>query len=85
MGAEKLQFRLFGYEAGSDREKPLSLAEVTVAGDPESLRELAAFLERAADRMERDGADFGHDHFEDQCDRVPEGLAFIVACQHRLT
>lgn len=48
-------------EAEDDENDPLLLREVTIAADPETLRNVARFLERTAARIEEDGAYFEPD------------------------
>lgn len=57
--------KLYGYEAGSDAEQPMTLREATIASDPEELRQIAAFLLRVASQMEAHGGRFGHAHLSD--------------------
>jgi len=59
------EMSLYGYPDGQELEAPLRLTEVTFAGSPTVLRQLAAFLQHAANLMDRNGTNFGHEHFSD--------------------
>lgn len=64
-GCQHTSVRLFGYPEKSRRQSPLTLREVTIAADPDTLRDLAEFVRRCADLIEEHGGDFGHEHFND--------------------
>ena len=67
--------KLFGYvnsEARPGDVVPASLAEVTVVASPAELRSMARFLGECADRMDKMGDTFDHEHlgdnFKEFCD-----------------
>jgi hypothetical protein len=55
----------------------MELTEVTVQSDPAELRLMASFLLSCALGMERDGHDWGHEHFSDFVGR--DGPDLVVA------
>lgn len=57
--------KMYGYFGGSDEEAPALLEEVTIAASPAVVRRIAAFLLHAAEQMEKHGAAYGHEHFQD--------------------
>ncbi|MBX3472498.1 MAG: hypothetical protein KF878_37070 [Planctomycetes bacterium] len=58
--------RGYGHQVGTDLDDPLELSEMTICtADPALVRAVGEFLLQAADRLERDGEAFGHDHFRD--------------------
>lgn len=73
--------RLFGYPSDNDElEAPLKMAEVTIAADSRTLRNLAAFLLHTADLIETHGDKFGHEHYSDfSRGDCPAGLDIVVA------
>jgi hypothetical protein len=66
--------KLYGYKRKEVSSGLLEMREVTVCCKPERLRELAAFITRCADGMEKDSQQWDHEHFSD-FDKVQ----FIVA------
>ena len=75
--------KAYGYERDEKydrKEELLSLREVGIAGDPSELRALAQFISLAADLMEKHGAEFGHEHLQDNCPNWnPDNTDFVVA------
>ena len=69
--------KLYGKRAGD--EHPSELEEVALAITPETLKSLASFLLWTADRMERFGDEFGHEHFSDFRGAPQEHPQFVVA------
>ena len=57
--------RIFGYPKDQEHDLPLEMEEVTIAAEPRTLRQPAAFLSDAADQMEQNGDRFGHEHYSD--------------------
>jgi hypothetical protein len=57
--------RLYGYPQDQDLDSSLTMREITIAADPQALRQLASFLSHAAEQMERHGSAFGHEHYSD--------------------
>ncbi len=46
--------------------QPLDLAEVTLVASPEELRKIAKFIESVADKIEKHGKYFEHEHLSDK-------------------
>jgi len=70
--------KLYGYQVGSDEERPMQLEEVAVAADAATLRRLSQFLLHVAAQMEAHGDRFGHEHFEDFDRSAPKKPRFVV-------
>lgn len=70
--------RCYGYAHKSEDEKPMELGEITLAGTPATLRELARFLLLVAEKMEQHGDRFGHEHFEDFVQRSTEDCHVVI-------
>ncbi len=68
--------KFYGYQNDSEAESPDLLKEVTIAANPETLRQIAAFLLHTADLMDRHGDEFGHEHFPSQDRDAPQ----LVVC-----
>ena len=70
--------KIYGYP--KDGEELQELVEVTFQAQPESLRELAKFLNEMAEGLENDYENFGHGHAKDYCenwnDENPEIIVF---------
>jgi len=61
--------RIYGYideEASAEKSGPMVLSEVTLVASPEELRNIASFLVSSAQRMERMGASYDHEHLADK-------------------
>lgn len=69
--------KIYGYKEGDD--KLLSLKEVTIQADSERIKSLAAFLNHAAELMEKNGDKFGHVHYRDFVKDLPKGVDLIVS------
>lgn len=54
------------------------LAEITLNANASELRKMAAFLIAAADRMERLGAEYGHEHLADKQPGFDDSPHFVV-------
>jgi|GEM_PF-631212 len=54
------------------------LAEITLDANASELQKMAAFLIAAADRMERLGAGYGHEHLADKQPGFDESPHFVV-------
>ena len=64
--------KLYGYKnegLSIEEIEPQELAEITLVANPAELREIAKFMEFAADGMEKEGKKFEHVHLSD---KVPE-------------
>lgn len=58
--------KIFGrVSANHDAEGLVTLSEVTFQASPDEVREVAAFLLRAADEMEQADGRFSHAHLQD--------------------
>ena len=69
---------LYGYSENSNEDEPMAIGEVTVAASPATLRMLAEFLLYVAEKMDRHGSAFGHEHFSDYAREMRSFPAFIV-------
>ena len=57
------------------------LSEVSLVAKPEQLRLIANFLNNAANQIELNGTNFGHEHFRDYINDFKEGDADIIICK----
>jgi hypothetical protein len=76
--------KVFGYVQRQCNEHGLvELSEVTFQCSPERLRQIALFMQQAADEMETHGSGFGHLHIQDELenwnDTSPEPPDIVVA------
>lgn len=69
--------KLYGYARGE--ADLLTLSETTLVATSQELRSMAAFLLRAADRMDEFGANYSHEHISD-VDEAFEGSPQFVVC-----
>lgn len=76
--------KMYGYREGEDSEAPALLGEVTLVASPRVLRRIAAFLNHAADLMEKHGAAFGHEHLQDFDKTMAARPALIVSQESRV-
>ncbi len=74
-----MKLTVYGYCEGEDNENPALLREVTIVASPMVLRRIAAFLNHAADLMEKHGAAFGHEHLQDFDKTIAAHPALIVS------
>lgn len=61
--------RIYGYfdeKATVEKSGPMVLAEDTLVASPDELRSIASFLVSSAERMERKGASYDHEHLADR-------------------
>lgn len=73
------QLTAYGVPDGDERlESPVRLEEVTLVATPDALREVAAFLIRAADLMDLHGEAFGHEHLRSFCRGLTPKSADII-------
>ena len=71
--------KAYGYSSRVPASRgALPLTEVSFVGDPATLRQVAAFLLRSADEMERHGAAFGHEHLRDAWEGWRPGSADVI-------
>lgn len=68
--------KLYGYAAGE--ADLLTLSEATVVATSQELRAMAAFLLRAADRMDELGPHYSHEHLGDVDAAFESSPQFIV-------
>ena len=67
--------KITGYKKGdTDLEGLIEMETIAIAASPETIRELANFLNHAADEMEEMGDDFDHLHLMDTWQNWKEGL-----------
>ncbi|HEY3487626.1 MAG TPA: hypothetical protein VGL10_06135 [Gammaproteobacteria bacterium] len=72
--------KLYGYkDEDIEQTEPSKLAETTLVASPQELRMIAAFLEAAADNMEKMGADYSHEHLSDKNPSFESSPRFVVA------
>lgn len=64
------------FEISSSRASELESIEIV--SDPETLRRLAAFLEKAADQMTKEGSEFSHLHLLDVLNAHGSGLPDVI-------
>lgn len=73
---------LYGYPVNNeDMEQPLALSEVTFSADPSSLREVARFLLKSADDIEKFGSKFGYNHLRDEWPGWVDGSGDVIVCK----
>ena len=70
--------RFYGYPKSMELDSPLELDEVALASEPVTLRRIAAFLQHAADLMERHGDSFGHEHYSDFVGQKASELTDVI-------
>lgn len=72
---------VFGYSKNEGlSDELLELEEVTFQADSKMLKEIAKFLLKTADTMEKHGEQFGHEHFKDHVsDKKSLSVDVIVA------
>ena len=67
--------KITGYKKrDTDLEGLMEMETIAIAASPETIRELANFLNHAADEMEEMGDDFDHLHLMDTWQNWKEGL-----------
>lgn len=74
--------KIYGYEKTNDDSGILNMAEITICTTPETLREIAKFIQNAANELETDGEDFGHLHLRDNWSGWDKNGADIIICQN---
>lgn len=73
--------RLRGYsveDRDADEVRFIELAEISLSASPAELRRIAAFLNDAADNMERMGATYDHEHLSDRQPGFDDAPHFVV-------
>lgn len=73
--------KIYGYkdeDLSIEQIEPSILAEITICGSSIELRKIAAFLNVAADNMERLGVKFDHEHLADKYSCFNDSPHFIV-------
>lgn len=73
--------KIYGYEKNG--KKLLVLKEASIVADVETLREIAAFINKTADEIEKYGEDFGHSHFQDYKKYFGEEWSDIIVCREK--
>lgn len=58
--------------------QPKALAEISLVATPAELRRIASFLNKAADTMQRMGANYGHEHLSDRQPGFDDSPHFVV-------
>lgn len=69
--------KLYGFTENAE-QSPMELSEVTVAADPNLLRQLSAFLAKCADEIENSDGQWEHEHFESSQANSESFPSFIV-------
>lgn len=73
--------KAYGYSRKVDMGKgPLPLEEITVWGEPETLRELAKFINQMANEI-KCNPDFDHMHLRDAWDKWTEDYPDFIICK----
>ena len=71
---------IYGYALEEFEGGLLKLSEASISASPKTLRELADFILKCAERIEKDGKRFNHEHFySDELDEYSS--EFIVLKQ----
>ncbi|GDY26850.1 hypothetical protein [Agarivorans sp. Toyoura001] len=69
--------KVYGYSKSIEGNSPLILSEITLSTNAKELREIAKFLEQAANKMDRNGSGFEHLHLSDFSTSI-EGPDLII-------
>jgi hypothetical protein len=78
---EPASMKIHGYsdEGRSSGEiQPKAMAEISLVATPSELRRIASFLNKAADTMQRMGANYGHEHLSDRQPGFDDSPHFVV-------
>jgi len=74
--------RIFGHPSAKlfelSSSRPLELESIELVSDPATLRRLAAFLEKAAEQMTKEGIEFSHLHLLDVLNAHGSGLPDVI-------
>ena len=73
--------KIFGYSdqgLPTDEVESSELAEITLVANPSELRRIVAFLTSAAERMEKLGSKYDHEHLSDKQSGFDESPHFVV-------
>lgn len=73
--------KIYGYSNQGlpiEEIKPLELAEITLNATPNELRDIALFLNSAAETMELMGSDYSHEHLADKLPEFENSPHFVV-------
>jgi hypothetical protein len=74
--------KLYGYseaDRAAAEPQPLHLIEATIAGSPDELRSIAAFLLSCATAMEKNDGRFDHAHLSDHAPQFRDSPQVVVA------
>lgn len=76
--------KITGYKK-SDTEVDglMVLSDIAIATSPKTLREIAAFLQSAADEMDELGTDYDHLHLMDEWENWKEGYPDIQVVNNK--
>jgi hypothetical protein len=70
--------KITGYKRkDTEIEGLIEMETIAIAATPKTLRDVAKFLNHAADEMEEMGADYGHIHLMDMWEEWNDGLPDI--------
>ncbi len=64
----------------TEGDRHLELQEAIVVGSPDEVRKIAGFLSAAADRMDKMGTEFDHEHLSDHSEGFENSPQLIVSC-----
>ena len=72
--------KIYGYQ-NTEVEDPelIELSEISLCASPSKLRDIADFLKKMADDMEKDNS-FEHAHLQDNCDNWQINTPDIIVC-----
>jgi len=73
--------KIHGYsdqDRSSGEIRPKQMAEISLVATPAELRRIANFLNKAADTMQRMGANYGHEHLSDRQAGFDDSPHFVV-------
>lgn len=79
-----MHIRGYSNDGQSDAEsRHKELAEINLFATPAELRRIASFLNKAADTMQRMGANYGHEHLSDRQPGFDDSPHFVVIASGR--
>ena len=73
--------KIYGYNGQGlpiEESEPLELAEITLDATPSELRNIAKFLNSAAETMAIMGSDYSHEHLADKQPEFKSSPHFVV-------
>ena len=71
--------KLYGRQKGAQEDSdPIELEELTFQASPDDLKDISAFISKAAKLMQQHGNAFGHEHFKDTFDKREDDPEIVV-------